>query len=281
MTTETTFHTYGQHLDEGQSGTLVLWERPSAEERAMLVVPFTYCPNIAELLDQSNWHVLQTEIGAAARRVDRARRHVQYVIKTRTAVHYADNNVLQVGTFAREMVRFRFGATPAKAMLCKLVDLPVIEGETVKQFAARLDSARETSDYQTASFGHWATPYDLLLVRAGSRAHAVAEKLMARYANYPVLDESDFSERESQAFSDDLTSELESLTIVVNGVELEGESPEYDALFYALDRTINEQETQHYCDQSDLESALLDLGFEYDWEEMTWTGSLKITEASE
>lgn len=201
--TESTFTTYGEHIDEGQRGTLVMFERPSAEERAMLVLPYTFCPNVADLLDTSNWECIKRELAA----VD------------------PDGN-----------------------------------------------------DHKVASFGHWATAYDLMLVRAGSKVHEVAERLMARYANYPVLDESDFSDRETQAFSDDLTRCLNGLTIEVNGVELGNEGPEYDALFCALDRDMNEQENQDSCDRSDVEEALRDLGFTYDEPEFTWRGSLPVDE---
>ena len=199
----TTFSTYGQHIDDGMRGTLVMFERPTEEERALLVLPYTYCPNVAEILDQSNWSTIQREL----EKVD------------------PDGN-----------------------------------------------------DHSVASFGHWATPYELMRIKAGTEAHAVAERLMARYANHPVLDESDFSDRETQAFSDDLTRVLNGLTIVVNGVELGSEGPEYDALFCALDSEMNESENHDSCDRSDVEEALRDLGFEYDADEFTWTGSLEAEE---
>lgn len=201
--TESTFSTYAEHIAEGQRGTLVMWERPSAEEMAMLVLPYTFCPNVADILDTSNW-------------------------------------------------------------------------ETIKRELSEVDP--DGTDHKVASFGHWATPYDLMLVKAGTEAHRIAEKLMSRYADYPVLDESDFSERESEAFSNDLTDCLNRLTIVVNGVELAGDAPEYSALFIALDQHMNERETRDSCDRGELEEALRDLGFEYDADEYTWTGELTVEE---
>jgi len=198
---ESTFSTYAEHIAEGQRGTLVMFERPDADKLAMLVLPYTYCPNVADLLDESNW-------------------------------------------------------------------------ETIKRDLASVDP--EGTDHEVASFGHWATPYDLMLVKAGSRAHAVAERLMRRYKGYPVLNEDDFSERESKAFSDDLTDCLGRLTIVVNGVELAGDGPEYDALFMAIDQAMHEQENQDSCDKSDVENVLRELGFTYDASESTWTGLLEI-----
>jgi hypothetical protein len=199
--TESTFSTYAEHIAEGQRGTLVMWERPSAEEMAMLVLPYTFCPNVADILDTSNW-------------------------------------------------------------------------ETIKRELAAVDP--DGTDHKVASFGHWATPYDLMLVKAGTEAHRIAEDLMSSYADYPVLDESDFSERESEAFSNDLTDCLNQLTIVVNGVELAGDSPEYSALWCAIDQRMHERESPDHCDRSDVEETLRDLGFEYDDSELTWSGTLMI-----
>lgn len=199
--TESTFSTYAEHIAEGQRGTLVMFSKPSADELAMLVLPYTFCPNVADILDTSNW-------------------------------------------------------------------------ETIKRELSEVDP--DGTDHKVASFGHWATPYDLMLVKAGTEAHRIAEKLMSRYADYPVLDESDFSERESEAFSNDLTDCLNQLTIVVNGVELAGESPEYSALWSEIDRHMNECESQDSCDKSDVENVLRALGFTYDESEFTWSGELTI-----
>ena len=196
-----TFSTYAEHIEEGQRGTLVMFERPSASELAMLVLPYTYCPNVADILDESNW-------------------------------------------------------------------------ETIKATLAKADP--DGTDHMIASFGHWATPYDLMLVKAGSAAHVAAEELMRRYEGYPVLNEEDFSEREQQAFSDDLASCLNGLTIVVNGVEISNDGPGYDGLFWALDRVINESENHDSCDRGDVEGALRELGFEYDAPEHTWRGTLPV-----
>lgn len=200
---ESTFATYGEHIDEGQRGTLVVFDKPSAEERAMLVLPYTFCPNVADLLDQSNWGYIKRELSA----VD------------------PDGN-----------------------------------------------------DHRTAAFGHWFTPYDLMLVKAGSEAHRVAERLMASYANHPVLDESDFSDRETQAFSDDLAGCINGLTIELDGAEVEGGTAAYDRLFCVLSSELTESESRDSCNRSDVEQALRDLGFTYDESEFTWRGSLPSDE---
>lgn len=145
---ESTFSTYGEHIEEGRKGTLVMWERPDAEELAMLVLPFTYCPNVADLLDESNW-------------------------------------------------------------------------ATIK--AALVEVDPDSNDHQVASFGHWATPYDLMLVRAGSEAHTVAERLMASCADYPVMNEEDFSEREYAAQCEGIADCIRSLTIEDDGSEVDSD----------------------------------------------------------
>lgn len=195
----TTFSTYGEHIDDGQRGTLVMWEKPTAAERALLVLPYTYCPNVAELLDTSNW-------------------------------------------------------------------------ETIKAALAKADPTGV--DHSIASFGHWVTGYELMLVRAGSAAHTVAEELMARYANYPVLNEDDFSERETAAFEEDLGDAIGRLTIEIDGAELADSGDAYDTLFCAIARELTEGENRDSCDKSDVEESLTELGFEYEESEMTWRGPL-------
>jgi hypothetical protein len=46
-------------------------------------------------------------------------------------------------------------------------------------------------------FGHWAVGWvEYLLVKPGTEAEAVAEKLLARLEDYPILDEMHFSQLE-------------------------------------------------------------------------------------
>lgn len=143
---EPAFSTYGEHIAEGMRGTLVMFKRPSESELAMLVLPYTYCPNVADILDESNWATIQ--------------------------------------------------ATLAKAN-------PTGE------------------DYQVASFGHWATAYDLMLVRAGSAAHTAAVALMANHSEYPILDEGDLSERESEAAYESVRDSIRALTFECLGSEID------------------------------------------------------------
>lgn len=143
---ETEFQSYGDYIDAQHH--LMMWERPDAEERAMLVVPFTYCPNVSEILDDSNW-------------------------------------------------------------------------ESLQQGLAEADPTGD--DYQVCSFSHWATPYKFLTVRPGSKAHAEAERCVAAMADYPVLDDEDFSEREYAAQCEAIEDALRPLTIEDDGAEVDSE----------------------------------------------------------
>lgn len=195
------FITYADHIEEGKRGTLVMFGKPDPEDLEMLVLPYTYCPNVADLLDESNWETIQ----------------------------------------------------------------------------ARLSEADpDGQDHRVARFGHWATPYNLMLVRPGTPAHDAAVELMEDYDAHPVLDEDDLSEREQEAYSEQLTEAFEGLSIVVNGVSIEGESNEYTALWSAVDQYLNRSETPEYVDRYDVEEALTELGFTYNDAGMQWEGTIEI-----
>ncbi len=196
-TDPTAMQTYGAYIDACYAvGNFMLWEKPDAEERDMLVMPVTYCPNIADLLEESNWETIQ----------------------------------------------------------------------------ARLEAVDTGEDFAIASFGSWATPYDLLLVRPGSACETEALAIMAALEDYAVLDEDDLSEREHEAAAASLTEALHGLTIVVDGSDA---PPGCTGLWQAMWEILTENETSDYIDRSDVERVLRDdLGFTYDEAEYTWTGSL-------
>jgi hypothetical protein len=170
---ETTFETYGAYIDA--QTCFIMWERPDADERAMLVVPFTYCPNVSELLDDSNW-------------------------------------------------------------------------ETIQACLAEADPTGD--DYQVCSFGHWATPYKLVTVRAGSKAHAEAERIVAALADYPVLDEEDFSEREHEA-------QLERLEDIIRDIERDVD-PDGDGDEWSHDEMAGKVSSELPADLSELTSRATD-----------------------
>ena len=65
---------------------------------------------------------------------------------------------------------------------------------------ARLEAADPSGDdYDVHSFGHWATPFELLIVRPGTPAYAEAVRCVDSLANYPILCEHDHSRREDEA----------------------------------------------------------------------------------
>ncbi len=189
MIAESDFQTYGDWIDEQRH--FAMWEKPDAEERAMLVVPMTYCPNVAGILDTSNWEGLR---------------------------------------------------------------------------AALAEADPTGNDYSTCRFGHWATPFEFMTVRPGSEAHREAERIIAALADYPVLDEEDFSRRETEAFEADLERELGRLTI--DGAEDGSEA--HDALFCAIASVLCENESKDNCQRDEVEEALGELGYVYCEDDMTW-----------
>lgn len=57
----------------------------------------------------------------------------------------------------------------------------------------------ESDNVSIERFGHWACGWwEALSVRAGTPEHAKAKDIAERLEGYPVLDEDDFSERESE-----------------------------------------------------------------------------------
>ena len=56
----------------------------------------------------------------------------------------------------------------------------------------------EGEDVEIHRFGHWANGwYEIILVRPATDSYTVALAIESKLANYPVLDESDWSEREA------------------------------------------------------------------------------------
>lgn len=57
---ETTFSTMAAHLEESRrEGNFIQFRDLDEEELDALIVPLTYCPNVATLLDDSNWETLE------------------------------------------------------------------------------------------------------------------------------------------------------------------------------------------------------------------------------
>ena len=61
----------------------------------------------------------------------------------------------------------------------------------------------ESDDVEVHRFGHWACGWlEIILVRPDTEAEATARALRARLENYPMLDESDFCEREYAEYNE-------------------------------------------------------------------------------
>ena len=82
------------------------------------------------------------------------------------------------------------------------------------QLAALEAVDQESNDHEVCSFGHWTTGFDIVLVRPGTPAARCAQKLADRLENYPLLNEDDFSERETAAQYDYVRQELRSMALV-------------------------------------------------------------------
>jgi len=66
----------------------------------------------------------------------------------------------------------------------------------------------EGEDVEVHRFGHWACGWlEIILVRPGTDAADTAERIAARLADYPVLDEEDYSRREYESTLESIDSE--------------------------------------------------------------------------
>lgn len=75
-------------------------------------------------------------------------------------------------------------------------------GETIKALSKCSEQADDGNggDWEILSFGHWACGwFEIIIVRPDSAAHTVAGEIECALSDYPVLNESDYSEREALA----------------------------------------------------------------------------------
>lgn len=95
------------------------------------------------------------------------------------------------------------------------------------QLEALIEADPEGNDHEVHYFGHWATDFEICLVRPGSAAAIEAARLADSLADYPVLNEEDHSQREHEA-------QLERIEDIVRDIERaaddasEEESEEWD-----------------------------------------------------
>lgn len=182
-----------------------------------LVVPVSRTRD-SGLLEQSNFEKTLESIERVTRRIERARRHIAYKLDRL----FADTPFLgrTLDWFGSEM-----GWRKPKAIerMCSIVDLPMVDGETVAAFAERLGRTLAVDydrDYQTHQFNHWGPGwFEIIVVRPGSAAHREAQAIAAALSDYPVLDESDFSEREHEASLENVEQVIRDVSRSLDGDE--------------------------------------------------------------
>lgn len=169
----------------------------SGEQADWLVLPVSQTRDSGNL-EQSNFETAEESLRRVQRRVDSARSKILYKVNRYTV----ETPVLGVPMykFAAAMCGEVFYEQASALHLLKVVGLPPVEGETIADFASRLESALETSDFETHRFGHWGPGwFEILVVRPGSACHREAQRIAAALDSYPVLNEEDFSSRSHEA----------------------------------------------------------------------------------
>lgn len=163
--------------------------------------------------------------------------------------------------------------------------------------AALTEADPDGEDHETHLFGHWATDFELVVVRPGSAAHVAAAECVCRVADYPVLNEEDFSAREYAQQHADIADGLASLTVLdADGDELDTSGhvtladglPDPDlrsSLVHQIWehmwndgqpwRCLEEtgQDGGGGADREDVERALTEMGYVYDESERVWRAS--------
>lgn len=169
------------------------------------------------------------------------------------------------------------------------------ESNNVALAAILLDADPDRNDHETHLFSHWATDFEITIVRPSSKAHESAAECVCAVADYPVLDGSDYSEREYAAQHADIANGLSGLTVLASdGEELDLEDPmadvERDLETDPADAYLVHQIWQHMwnggqpwgCleqtgrdggggpDRPDCEKALSEMGYAYNDETCEW-----------
>jgi hypothetical protein len=70
----------------------------------------------------------------------------------------------------------------------------------------------ESEDHEIHYFGHWTSDFEIIVVRPHSAAHVAAADAICALSEYLVLDESDYSERESEAAYENVLDAVRPLT---------------------------------------------------------------------
>jgi hypothetical protein len=71
---------------------------------------------------------------------------------------------------------------------------------------------KDYDDYEVMSWNHWACGwFDMIVVKQGTRAHVLMNKVESSLEDYPSLDEEDWMKRESDAHHDEVYEHCDSL----------------------------------------------------------------------
>lgn len=135
--------------------------------------------------------------------------------------------------------------------------------ETAVKLIGEADPTGE--DYEIHYFGHWTSDFKIIVVRPGSAAHREAQAIASSLAGYPILDESDFSERECEAQYQSALDELHRLELRRRGKPLGDRA--LNTLAYEICQRASSSET---LDRSDIERALERLGWQLDLKTDVW-----------
>jgi hypothetical protein len=149
----------------------------------------------------------------------------------------------------------------APVTICPNVAECADESNWQAQLNALSEVDPDGNDHEVCWFGHWATPFDIVLVRPGTPAAECAAELAERLENYPLLNEDDLSERED-------TEAFENVARIIGGMSLEYadgsnvcEGEAFDALISDVYAILSERETPISADTPDVAKALLSLGW--------------------
>jgi hypothetical protein len=112
----------------------------------------------------------------------------------------------------------------APVTICPNVAECADESNWQAQLNALSEVDPDGNDHEVCEFGHWATPFDIVLVRPGTPAAECAQELAERLENCPILNEDDLSERESDLAYQNVSDAVSSLSFECQGTEIDRET---------------------------------------------------------
>lgn len=127
--------------------------------------------------------------------------------------------------------------------------------ETLIQILDKADPER--NDFQVHYFGHWTSPFEIVVLRPGSQAAAVAQKCADVLSEYPILDEEDYSRRESDAVWEECLHYVRGSDRVPSDVS----DDELQTITSQVFSAVTQHDTR-LPSRQDVETALEALGFE-------------------